>query len=234
MTTTTNNNGEGAGPDFGKRVLAAVPHLYPYLKHRLYVAEATGLIPRNMYKANGLLDDAILKLYEEAEALNSDDLKLKLRLFSLVDERLDELYEKESFHQNTLSTSDILKRELRSMEETFFMDADEDTLMGEDLDDISYHQDDFRKAVYLYDDAEKNIIQTLEVAGEGKRDLNQEERLVLHKIYTWLPRETTNILDLYIFGKMLPEEIAAIKNVTTAEVEELMLTVRKSFRKNLG
>ena len=232
MTTEANNPPRNNSEEFGKRILAAVPHIYPYLKHRLYIAESTGVIPRNMYKPNGLLDDAILDLYEESDDL-VDDMKLRLRLFALVDKRLDELYEKESFHKDTMSTSVILRNELQTLEEKFFMDADEDTVMSEDLDDISYHQHDYDKNVVLYDDAQKNIIQTLELT-DSLRILDKNERLILNKIYTWLPKKTSNILDLYVFGKMSVEEIAEIKQVRKEEIQQLMLAVRKSFRKNLG
>lgn len=232
MISDANNPTARNPEEFGKRILSAVPHIYPYLKHRLYIAESSGLIPRNMYKSQGLLDDAILKLYESTEDLN-DDMKLKLRLFSFVDKRLDELYKTESFHKDTVSTSGILKSELQAMEEKFFMDADEDTVMGEDLDDISYHQQDHQQATFLYDDAEKNIISTLELSA-NERDLDKTERQIIHKIYSWLPRKTSNILDLYVFGKMTVEEIAEIKGVNREEVQQLMHTIRKSFRKNLG
>ncbi|WP_224490426.1 hypothetical protein [Robertkochia flava] len=232
MTTEANNPTDKKSEEFGKRVLSAVPHIYPYLKHRLYIAESSGIIPRNMYKANGLLDDAILDLYEESDQLE-DDMKLKLRLFALVEKRLDELYEKESFHKDTMSTSGILRKELKTLEENFFMDADEDMVMSEDLDDISYHQHDHDKTVVLYDDAQKNIIQTLELT-DATRNLDKDERIILNKIYTWLPRKTSNILDLFVFGKMSVDEIAEIKAVNREEIQQLMLAVRKSFRKNLG
>ena len=232
MIADTNNSSARNPQEFGKRILSAVPHIYPYLKHRLYIAESSGLIPKNMYKSQGLIDDAILKLYEDEEDLN-DDMKLKLRLFRYVDQRLEELYKSESFHKDTMSTSGILKKELKSMEENFFLNADEDTVMRDELDDISYHQDDHQKPLFLYDDAEKNIIQTLELE-TNERALDKSDRVLLHKVYHWLPRKTSNILDLYVFGKMTVDEIAEIKGVHKEEIQQLMLAVRKSFRKNLG
>lgn len=229
---TTNKPTSEAPEDFGKRILSVTPHIYPYLKHRLYIAEATGIIPRNMYKASGLLDDAIVDLYEESEQI-TDDMQLKLRLFALIDKRLDDLYEDESFHKDTMSTSSILSKELEALEEHYVMDADDDLLMNEDLDDISYHQDDEHQAVFLYDDAEKNLISSLDL-GDTERDLKKAERLVFNKVYTWLPRKTTNILDLYVFGKMSVNEISQIKGVECDEIHQLLHAVRKSFRKNLG
>ena len=55
--------------EFNKKLLSVVPHLHPYVKHRLYIAESVGILPQNMYCSNGIIDDAILKLY-------SDDLDI--------------------------------------------------------------------------------------------------------------------------------------------------------------
>lgn len=219
--------------DFGKKVLAAVPQVSPYVKHRLYIAETSGIVPRNMYKTNGIIDDAIVKLYENFEGKIEDGPELKLKLFSLVNDSLDELFKNEEFHKDTLSTSEILSKELQQLEEKFEMDIDEDLLMSDELDDISYHQTDDKKLSFLYDDAEKNIINTLEIY-DSRRDLSEEKRIVLNKIYSWLPLETSNIMDLYVFGKMTFEDIAKIKEVDTSEIKDIMMAVRKSFRKNLN
>jgi len=56
----------------------------------------------------------------------------------------------------------------------------------------------------------------------------------LNKIYNWLPFETSNIIDLYVFGKMSYAEIATIKNVDVSEIKDIMAKVQKSFRKNLN
>ena len=65
--------------DFGKKILNVVPHVQGYVKHRLYTAETTGIRPRNMFKTNGIIDDAIVKLYEDYKDKidNLNDLKLK-------------------------------------------------------------------------------------------------------------------------------------------------------------
>jgi len=222
-----------ANTDFEKRILSEVAKLQPYVKHRLYTAEINGIIPLNMFKSNEIIDDAILKLYGYINEEGDNGFNLKLKFFSFVNDRLDRLFKKEEFHKYTMSTSQILKKELELFEENFESDLDEDLLMSDELDDISYRQDDFKKPSFLYDDAEKNIINTLEVH-DPRKDLSEEKRNTLNKIYNWLPFETSNILDLFVFGKLTYEEISEVKKVSTSEVKETIRAVSKNLRKNLN
>lgn len=219
--------------DFGKKVLAAVPYVQAYVKHRLYTAETTGIIPRNMYKTNGIIDEAILKLYENYKDKIDKDQKLKLKLFEAVSDIVDELYKQEEFHKDTVSTSKILNRELELLESNFEMDLDTDLLMPDELDDISYHQNDREKPSVMYTDAEENIIKTLDIY-DSRKELNEKNRLALNKIYNWLPFETSNVLDLLVFGKLNYDEIAEIKKIDRVEVKNIINAVSKNFRKNLN
>ena len=219
--------------NFGKKVLKAVPHLFPYVKNRLLIAENSGIIPRNMYKSAGIIDDSVVNLYDEIGKSKKESDNFKLKLFLMVNNRLDEIFKKESFHKNTFSTSQILAKELQQMDEKYEMDLDWDLLMPDELDDISYHQDDRHKPLVVYEDDQHNIIKTLEVLDiRGK--LSEEKRKILNAIYNWLPFETSNILDLHVLGKLSYPEISSIKNLKVSEVESIISTVRKSFRKNLN
>lgn len=226
MKTVDNNN-------FGKKVLKTVPYLQPYVKHRLYTAETLGVIPKNMYKSNGVIDDAIVQLYEEYKGDFNKGSSLKLELFTLVSNRLDEIFKKEEFHKKTLSISEILNNELEQLDEKFETDLDWDLLMVDELDDISYHQEDMKTPILLYNNAEENIIKSLEIYNE-KDGLNQKNRMILNKIYSWLPFETSNLIDLYVFGNLNFNEIAQIKKVDVRDVESVIVKVQKSFRKNLN
>src|SRR5690606_13147974 len=180
-------------------------------------------------------DDAILKFYElyeksGEEAMDLQDIKLKL--FKLVNERLSELRENESWHLDTLSTSDILSKELDLLEEKFKLGLHEDLIMDEELDDISYHQNDDQKEKFLYDDAEQNIIKTLDIL-DPRTEINNDKRKKLNKMYMWLPVKTSSIVDMYVFGKLTYDEIAIIKDIKTEKVKKIITTVRKSFRKNI-
>ncbi len=222
-----------AHDEFGKKVLTAIPHVFPYVKHRLYVAETKGIVPRNMYKTNGIIDDAIIDLYKNYEGKLDNATDIKLKLFMLSDKRMDLLLKKEDFHKNTLSTSQILKSELKQLEEKFEFDAGNDLIMHEELDDISYHQDDFKKPLFLYtNDEEKSIIRTLEIPIENS-ELTEKKRIAFNKIYHWLPTETSNILNLFIFGKLTYDEIALIKKIDVYEIKSNIQEVSRVFRKNV-
>ena len=221
--------------DLGKKILSIVPQLHPYVKHRLCTIETSGIVPKNMYRINGIIDDAILKfyeLYENPGEAYMDQQDIKLKLFKLVNERLNELRENESWHLKTLSTSEILSKELDLLEEKFKLGLHEDLIMDEELDDISYHQNDGQKEKFLYDDAEHNIIKSLDIS-DPRVEMNSNKRKKLNKIYMWLPVKTSGIIDMYVFGKLTHDEIAIIKDIKTDKVKKIVTAVRKSFRKNM-
>ena len=56
MSTFKKLSSKSAQTAFDKKVLSAVPHLHPYVKHRIYIAETTGILPKNMYSSNGIID----------------------------------------------------------------------------------------------------------------------------------------------------------------------------------
>ncbi len=187
-----------------------------------------------MYKTNGIIDDAIIDLYKNYEGKLDNATEIKLKLFMLSDKRIDLLLKKEDFHKNTLSTSQILKNELKQLEEKFEFDAGNDLIMHEELDDISYHQDDLKKPLFLYNtnDDEKNIIKILKIPIENS-ELTEKKRMAFNKIYYWLPTETSNILDLFIFGKLTYDEIALIKEIDVYEIKSNIQEVSMVFRKNV-
>ena len=219
--------------EFGRKILSIISQVHPYVKHRLYTAETRGVIPHNMYNSSGIIDDAIVKLYEKYEGKLNDEQEIKLKLFSIVSQRISLLFKKEAFHKETISTNLILGNELKLLEENIEMTINEDLLMKEELDDISYHQEDFKKPMYLYADAEKNIINTLDMH-DSRIDINNEKRMAFNKVYNWLPLKTSNVLDLFVFGKLNYDEIAQIKGVDSQSIKNTIQAVGKTFRKNLN
>ncbi len=228
-----NTNSSEQHNEFGRKILSIIAQVHPYVKHRLYTAETRGVIPHNMYSSNGIIDDAIVKLYEKYEGKLNDNQEIKLKLFSIVSQRLSLLFKKEAFHKETMSTSQILVDELKLLEENFELTSNEDFLMEEELDDISYHQADFKKPMYLYADAEKNIINTLDIH-DSRIDIDKEKRMAFNKVYNWLPLKTSNVLDLFVFGKLSYEEISQIKGVESEEIKNTIQAVGKTFRKNIN
>jgi DNA-directed RNA polymerase specialized sigma24 family protein len=225
--TTTKKSPERI--DFDKKVLTSIQYLHSYIKHRIYIAESTNILPKNMYSSNGIIDDCVIKLYEQGYDCDADVQQIKLQLFQIVDNHLEELFVNEAFHKKTISTDTILKEELYRLKESFTIDASQDFMMLEQLDDISYHQHDHDYEVFVFDDHNSKILNELDL----KSDSQQVNRSRIGKFYNWLPIRVANIVDLYTFGKLSFEEIAKIKHIEVSRVEKILKEVKKQFRTHL-
>jgi len=183
-----------------------------------------------MYNTNDIIDEGIAKFYDKGINIDLEEMAIKLQLFKIIDNDLNEIFKKEAFHKNTQSTSLILEEELDGLEEKFTLDADLDYVMDEDLEDISYQQDNKHKHLFLYDDRNSSVISAFEM-----EDLSTQHTIkLLGKFYTWLPMHVSDIVDLFVFGKLSFEEISKIKNIEIIRIERIFNGVRKSIRKNLS
>ncbi|APY12644.1 hypothetical protein BWZ22_16065 [Seonamhaeicola sp. S2-3] len=215
---------------FHKKVVSATQHLQAYVKHRLYIAESTKIIPKNMYKSHDIIDEGIAKFYEQGYNIDADAASIKIALFKIVDSELNDLFKKEAFHQKTMSTHTILEDELDSLEEKFTADEGFDFIMNEELSDISYHQDHENKQVFVYDDKNASIQNAFEISDIST---NRNKHL-LGKFYTWLPLRVSGIVDLFVFGKLSFEEIAKVKNIEDKRVERILELAIEEFKDHLN
>src|SRR5690606_11687125 len=168
MKRTDQTNEPSVRKDYDKKILSVVHHLHPYVKQRLHVAESVGILPKNLYASNGIIDDSIIKLYEKGNDRDADVNCIKLKLFETIDDYLEDLFVKEAYHKKTISTSTLLQEELHRLEESFTIDADEDYMMLEELDDISYHQHDDEYEVFVFDDHNSKILNVLDRSEERR------------------------------------------------------------------
>lgn len=228
MSTFKELSSKYARTIFDKKVLSTVQYLHPYVKHRIYIAESTGILPKNMYSSNGIIDENIIELYSQGFNIEAETKAVKLELFKMVDNYMDALFKKEAYHKNTISTDIILKDELSSLKEDYTLDADLELILNTELNDISYHQNRGNH-FYLYADKETSILKAFEL-----EDLpSPKSPNVFGQFYNWLPFNISDIVDLYIFGKLNYSEIAKVKNIDTSRVELIFKRVKKSFRKHL-
>ncbi|MFD1161985.1 hypothetical protein [Hwangdonia seohaensis] len=230
MCSTDKLNDKTTIDTFNKKVVSATQHLQSYIKHRLYIAESKGIIPKNMYASNDFTDEAIAKFYEGGYDVDMDAFAIKIKLFKIVDSDLNELFEKEAFHQHTLSTNDILEEELDGLEELFTVDEDFDFIMNEELNDISYKQDHKHKPLFIYDNDDISIQNALEV--EDMSALNNKN--ILGKFYTLLPLKVSEIVDLFVFGRLDYDEVAEIKNIEAKRVKRILNLTIESLKERLG
>jgi hypothetical protein len=212
---------------FDKKVLSVIQHLHPYVKHRLYIAESTGILPRNMYSSTGIIDDSIVKLYSKGFDKDADATTIKLELFKIVDHDLEALFKKEAFHKKTLSTDTILKDELESLNEEYTVDEDFDFIMNDELNDISYKQQNGQNHIFLYDSDDSTIFNAFEVPEIPSK--NKEK--FLGSIYSRLPMKVSDIIDLYVFGKLNYEEISQVKHMEISRIEKIFEAFNKRFKR---
>jgi DNA-directed RNA polymerase specialized sigma24 family protein len=229
MCSIENINDKATKKAFDKRVISATQEIHPYVKHRLYIAESTGILPKKMYTSNGIIDEAIAKYYEKGYNVDSDVNTIKLKLFKIVVNDLNNLYKKEDFHKNTISTNSVLEEELDDLEEHYTMNADWDFVMNEELNDISYKQDHKHKHLFLYDDNNSSVLSAFEA-----EDIEpNRSKQILGSLYSWLPIHVSSVIDLIVFGKLSFEEIAKVKSIEVSRVEFIYEEVKKQFKDHL-
>ena len=163
-------------------------------------------------------------MYQNGFDIDADAMSIKLKLFKIVDNELEELLKKEAFHQNTMSTDHILKEELDRLKEDFTMDANLDVILNTELDDISYHQNE-GDHVYVYSDQESSILRSFELEDLSHKDT----QMAFRKIYNWLPMNVSSIVDLYAFGGLDLDEIAEIRHLEISRVKRVLDAVKKRF-----
>jgi len=231
MTTSNSNIGNNT-KGLDKKVLTVSHRMYPYVKQRLKVAENMGIIPKNMYQSSGIIDEVILKVYEKNTDEHIDVDQLSLMMFSMANKKLFDLFEKEKWHKNNISTRKLLEEEMALMEEKFTVDADWDLIMNEELDDISYHQDKNEPSLLESDEVQQNIADFLDL--KDKAFLKAEEKQdLLRKMYRTLPLQTSNVVDLYIIGRLNLQEIATILDSEIIELKRIIDFVKENFKKRL-
>jgi DNA-directed RNA polymerase specialized sigma24 family protein len=228
MTTINKNSDQNVE----KKILTIVHLLQPYTKQRIRVGEMLGYFPRNMYKSNEIIDEVVLETYEQGFQKSKNAEDLRLAMFDLLNKRISALLQSEEWHKDTISTKYILEEELKQLEENFTTDGGNDLVMNEELDDISYHQNDSRPKELPYDEEEEGV-KTFLGLDKVKQFEAYDDRNTLRKVYYKLPVNTSNIVDLYILGKLSFNEIAGILKMEVGEVKEIVSFVRETIKNQL-
>ena len=229
MSSLDKLNDKATQTAFNKKVVAASQALHPYVKHRLYIAESTGVIPKKMYSSSGIIDESIAKFYENGYNIDIEANALKLKLFKYADAELDAVFKKEAFHKNTISTTPILEEELEGLEEHYTIDDGFDYVMNDELNDISYQQNGHQKQLFLYDDDSNSILNALD---DGNTSINNP-KTALGNLYSWLPLNVSNIVDLFVFGKLSFEDISKVKSIETKRIVLIFDEIKKQFNEHI-
>jgi len=230
MTMTTANNNPSQNPE--KKTLTIVHLLQPYVKQRIRVGEILGYFPKNMYQSNEIIDEVVLEAYEQGIQKTKNAEDLRLAMFEMLNIRISTLFKNEAWHKDSISTKYILEEELKQLEENFTTDGGNDLIMNEELDDISYHQNDIVPNELPYDDEEEGV-KTFLGLDNLKQFEEYRDRNKLRKVYYKLPINTSNLVDLYILGKLSFHEISVILKMEVGEVKEIVSFVRETIKNQL-
>lgn len=226
------NNGDKKEKGLDKKILMLSHQLFPYVKNRIRVLERQGVLPKNMYQSSEIVDEVVLELYENHVDDQTDINQLKLIMFKGANDKIFSLLESEKWHKNSISTKLILEKELSQLEEHFTTDGDFDLIMNEELDDISYHQNNPSSHLLDSEEVQQDVISFLEL--NDKDYLKKEEnKRNIRSMYRILPLQTSNVIDLYILGKLNLKDIANILETEIVEVKRIVQFVKENFKKQV-
>ncbi len=201
--------------------------LCSYVTSSLSAAENLGLIDRQYYDPDGILDEVYMSVFEKyTDKLTDSDLKYLLFRTSL--EKIEQLIRDEEYTPNDPSTTGILKQELDALEKKFIVDADGDWIFQEELDDISYKQDRRRSEnIYLDESLVQLLVQKFELEDKF---IGAENKRHLGALYNAIPSISKSIVELYAYGDQEVGEIKNILEVERASVERVLKIVKEKFR----
>ena len=225
-------NGGKREKSLENKTLAIGHRLYPYVKNRLHVLENHGILPINMYKPSEIIDDVILDIYEAQVREDIDQHALQILMFGKSYHKIVDLAEREKWHKQNISTKLILEEELKQMEEKFTVDGGFDFILNEELDDISYHQNDEGHSLLDSEDVQHNILSLFELKDSNLMKAS-EVKQTFEMLYKLLPIQTSNVVDLYVLGKLNLKDISTILETDIVEVKRIVHFVKENFKKQI-
>lgn len=213
-----------------------LPSVKRYMHRRIRTFEAKGLIPEGKVSLMRAFDRVKEYLFEHFAEYEKGNVPLDLQAYKAADEVLESILKSGEWAENLEVTSieELAKKEAKSMEEEFSTDGDGDLVMLEELDDISYHLDEYTTDdINLAVDDEERIMEELDEgnSAHSKEDiLNKKINTLMHE----LPWEDSGVYDLYIHGNLSFEEIAVVKDKEPKEIENIVKKVEMHLKSELS
>ena len=216
---------EGDLKAFNQLLLKTMPEVRRYVQKNLNHAVVKGKIDRNRYKADDIIDQLFIEVYDHLDEINNKN-ELHAWMFNKVDELLETIFVEEEFDALFLENIDTYSQhEWESMQEKFTTDGDGDLIMNEELDDISYAKDDYvLNHIFVGDDDQKVLLQLDKEL--GAENIRKHSEMVLYH----MPKQMRRVFELFTEHQFGMAEIAKIHNSTVQEIESLLKTARKSLR----
>jgi DNA-directed RNA polymerase specialized sigma24 family protein len=220
----------GNRAEFNKVLFEFMPHFRKVIHHKIRQMELRGDLPKNMYSAQGIVDEVYLRLYQESSHQPFDENYLKARMFSVAKKILGEIREKENGKGKDISMEEWFRREMQELEEPYSVDAEGELVLLEDLDDISYDQEEYGENLVLIEEEKiDELARTLSLK-ESDEPLTDDERKRLGKAYSDLPETSREVIDYVAFGKLNEEQVASVLEINIENISDMLEKVRTRFR----
>ncbi len=212
---------------FFKVLIDFLPDLLKVVDLKLKQMEKNGLVPANMYSAQEIVDDVYLQIFEKFTEDYSNPNHLKVQMYLMAREILEKLKEKHT--KKRVSIEKLYREELKELEEDYTVDADGDLVLIEELDDISYHLDDYKDKIILLDTDKVDEL-TKELDLNDGQPLSESESKEISRAYSNLPELSQSVISHFVFGKLSVDEIAEVHKIPTEVVKEIIDKVKKRLK----
>tara|TARA_B110000503_G_scaffold136286_1_gene218351 strand:+ start:102 stop:911 length:810 start_codon:yes stop_codon:yes gene_type:complete len=219
---------EGDKASFNKLVLEIIPELRRYVNGRLSTALQKGHFPKGKYKAEDFIDQLFIEIYDHIEAVENQEyfyLWLCKKVNQLLDDSIVEEEFDDVFFQNIDDYSKPEWDEMDEMEEKFSTNGGGDLLLIEELDDLSYNNNDYELNHVFVEDKEKELIEKLDKELSAEK-IQRHIAMVLHN----LPSKMRSVFELTTQQQMGLEEVAELQNSTLEAVKELYHDAQEALR----
>jgi hypothetical protein len=222
-------NQENDFQEFYKKISTTIDILKKFATAKLKLAEKEGLIDKGFYEANGILDEVFMEVFK-TYVNNTDEKQLHQTLFLKTIQIINQKIERENQFADHINIDSILKDELNLLKEDYSVEADGDYIFDEDLDDISYKQNNFNPSHFILD-------QPMELELTGKLDLSDtslfsdRNRVLFGASFYTLPPISKTIIELFVFGNQEIFEIAKTLSTDEKTVKKVIDRVRERLEK---
>jgi DNA-directed RNA polymerase specialized sigma24 family protein len=199
-----------------------------YLTRGLRIALAKGVISHNKYRPEDLFDQLILEVYDHLDEVG-DQNQFHSWIFQRAEKLLSDMEVEEEFESYLYDNiDDYSKAEREGMDEAFSTDGDGDLVMMDELDDISYRDHQYLLKNIFLDDAHEDLMALMD-----QEDSRQRTQGHLDSVLFRLPQPMRSVFELVTEQLFSMEDVALIKGMPVARVEEMMDRTREILRTSL-
>jgi RNA polymerase sigma factor (sigma-70 family) len=200
-----------------------------YVNRRIKSAEMTTAIKKGKFKKQEILDDIYLQIYEHLDEVPGDEGFTRIWLYQITDRILEEKFKEIEFEkENIKRLSEIVDAEYASLEEAFTIDAEEEIIPLEEIDEYD-KQSDLGMATVLFEEDENSILDDLTLK-INKQDIIR----LIEQALTKLPLTERTIMEFYLINQMAVYEIAEIRKIPEEEIEKVISRVCKDLKRELA